>query len=253
MRHFAILFSALLLTTFGYSQTDEDQIVKMINDSIRANPKNSNWLFLKATMLADKKNYQSAIEPLTLSLTYLHQFKIDNPDALALLNDQPLDSCAILFIRAFCYDILDSLQNSINDYRYLQSRKPNDFFYSIAISRLYIKRKLFDNAQLEIENIKKASQNLERGLVQQAILYYESENYQEALKAIEVALGKYPNSVEGLVTQGKILIKLNRQTESCKYFSEAKSKMTLDYFGGQRGYKRDFEMDIEKLTTLYCK
>jgi len=253
MRHFTILFASFLLTTAAYSQTDEEQAASMINDSIKANPKNSNWLFLKAMMLTDAKKYQSAIEPLSLSLKYLHQFKIDNPNAMTLPNDQPLDSCDILHLRAFCYDTLDSLQNSITDYRYLQSRKPNEFFYSIAVSGLYIKRKQFDNAQIEIENIKKGNGNLERGLVQQAILFYEFGKYQEALKAIAVALQKYPTSIEGLLTKGKILTNLNRMTEACKCLDEAKSKISLDYFGGQRGYQRDFESDIDKLKSLNCK
>lgn len=204
-------------------------------------------------MLSETKNFQSAIEPLSLSLKYLHQFKIDNPNAMAVPNDQPLDSCDILHLRAFCYDTLDSLQNSISDYRYIQSRKPNDFFYSIAVSRLYIKRKQFDKAQIEIENIKKVNGNLERGLVQQTILFYESEKYQEAFKAVEVALQKYPTSIEGLLTKGKILIKLNRITEACKCFDETKSKITLDYFGGQTGYHRDFERDIDNLKSINCK
>ena len=253
MRHLTILFATLLLTTAVYSQSDEEQATNMINDSLKANPKNPNWLYRKAMMLAETKKYQSAIEPLSLSLKYLHQFKIDNPNAMTVPNDQPLDSCDILHLRAFCYDILDSLKNSINDYRDLQLRKPNDFFYSIAVSRLYVKRKQFDNAQVEIENIKRKNGNLERGLVQQAILFYEFENYKEALKAIEVALQKYPASIEGLLTKGKILVKLNRQDESCKYFDEAKSKITLEYFGGQRGYQRDFESDIDKLKSIHCK
>ena len=253
MRHFTILFAILLLTTAAYSQTDEEQATKMINDSVKANPTNSNWLFLKGMMLGETKKYQSAIEALSLSLKYLHQFKIDNPNAMTIPNDKALDSCDILHLRAFYYDILDSLQNSINDYRYLELRKPNDFFYSIAVSRLYIKRKQFDNAQVEIENIKKENGNLERGLVQQAILFYEFEKYQEALKAIEVALQKYPTSIEGLLTKGKILLKLNQQDEACKYFDEAKSKMTLNYFGGQRGYQRDFESDIDRLKSSNCK
>ena len=248
-----MFFASFLLITVAYSQTDEEQAGSMINDSIKVNPKNSNWLFLKAMMLTDVKKYQSAIEPLNLSLKYLHQFKIDNPNAMTVPNDQPLDSCDILHLRAFCYETLDSLQNSISDYRYLQLRKPNDFFYSIAVSRLYIKRKQFDNAQAEIENIKKSTGNLERGLVQQAILFYEFGKYQEALKAIDIGLQKYPTSIEGLLIKGKILTSLNRITEACKCFDEAKSKISLDYFGGQSGYQRGFESDIDKFKSLNCK
>ena len=253
MRYLTILLTSLLLTSVVYSQTDEEQVNNMINDSIKANPRNSNWLYLKGMMLVEIKKYQSAIEPLSLSLKYLHQFKIGNPNAMTVPNDKPLDSCDILHIRAFCYDTLDSLENSITDYRYLQSRMPNDFFYSIAVSKLYIKRKQFDNAQAEIENIKKRNGNLERGLVQQAILFYEFKKYQEAFKSIEIALQKYPTSIEGLLTKGKILMKLNRITEACRFFDEAKLKISLEYFGGQRGYQRDFESDIDKLKSINCK
>ena len=82
---------------------------------------------------------------------------------------------------------------------------------------------------------------------------YEFQKHQEAFNAIEVALKKYPTSIEGLLTKGKILIKLNSIAEACKCFDEAKSKISLDYFGGQRGYQRDFESDIDKLKSLNCK
>ena len=252
MRHFTILIASLLLTTVVFSQTSEDQATIMINDSIKANPKNSNWLYLKGMMLTEAKQYQFACERFSLSLKYLHQFKIDNPNAIKISNNQALDSCDILHLRALCYDKLDSLQNSITDYKYLQSRKPNDFFYSIVISQLYVKRKQFYNAQVEIENIKKSNGNLERGLVQQAIYYYEFEKYQEAFKAVEIAIQKYPASIEGLLTKGKILIKMNKRTDACKYFEEAKLKISLDYFGRQRGFQRDFENEIDKLKSLNC-
>jgi tetratricopeptide (TPR) repeat protein len=240
------------LTTVVYSQTDEEQVVKMINDSIKVNPRNSNWLFLKGMMFTQSNKFQSAIEPLSMSLKYLQQFKIDNPNAIPVPNDQPLDSCDILQLRAFCYDNLDSLQSSIADYRYLQSRKPNDFFYSVAVARIYIKRKDFRNAQYEIDQLKKFSEN-ERGMVYQAILFYEQGMYLEALNSIDIALKKYPDSIEGLVTKAKILGKLDKPEEACKNAGEAKTKITLDYFGGQHGFLREFNNDISHLTSLYCK
>ncbi len=45
MRHFTILFASLLLTTSLYSQTEEEQVFNMLNDSLKVNPKSSNWLF----------------------------------------------------------------------------------------------------------------------------------------------------------------------------------------------------------------
>lgn len=252
MRQFVLFFTSLFLTTAVYAQTDEEQVVKMINDSIKANPKNSNWLFMKGMMFAQANKFQTAIEPLSLSLKYLQQFKIDNPNAITFPNDQPLDSCDILKFRAYCYDNLDSLQSSIADYRYLQSRKPNDFFYSVAVARLYIKHKDFGKAQYEIDQLKRFPEN-ERGLVYQAVLFYEQGKYVEALNSIDDALEKYPNSIEGLVTKAKILGKLDKPEEACKNASEAKTKITLDYFGGERGFLREFDQDIDNLKSLYCK
>jgi len=252
MRRTLILIATFVLALQAYSQTEEEAM-SMVNDSLKANPNNVNWLYVKGLILSQSKKFEQAIPYLTLSLKNLHQFKIENPNALAFPNELPLDSCDILRERAYCYDLLDSVNNSVNDYRYVQMREPNDLFYSTAVSRLYIKHKIFDKAQIEIDRLKDRKGNNERGLVQQAILFYEQQEYNKAQAAVAIALKKYPASIEGLMTQGKILVKLNRQTESCKYFSEAKSKMTLAYFGGQRGYQRDFEKDIESLKKLYCK
>lgn len=252
MRYLTLLFASFLLTTIAYSQTDEQQVSKIIDDSIKANPKNSNWLYIKGMMFAEQQKFQSAIEPLNLSLKYLHQFKIDNPNAIAFPNDQPLDSCDILQLRAFCYDNLDSLQSSIADFRYLQEKRPNEFMYSISVARLYIERKDYVKAQTEIDKMKVVPNN-ERGLVYQAVLFFEQEKYEEALNSVEIALTKYPNSIEGLVTKSKIFGKLGKPDDACKSASEAKAKISLDYFGGQRGYQRDFDREIDKLNNLYCK
>jgi predicted Zn-dependent protease len=144
------------------------------------------------------------------------------------------------------------VDSSFADYRYLQSVKPNDFMYSIAITRLFIKHEEFDKAQIEIDRLKKLREN-ERGLVYQAILFYEMGKYNDASNAIDIALRKYPNSIEGLLSKAKILGKLNNSDDACKNANEAKAKITLEYFGGQRGYQRDFEKDIESLKSLYCK
>ena len=146
-----------------------------------------------------------------------------------------------------------TISNSVEDYRYLQKTKPDDFMYSIAVARIYIKHKDFGNAQIEIDRLKKFQEN-ERGLVYQAILFNELENYnQAALTAIDMALNKYPNSIEGLVTKGKILGKLGKEAEACQTAMEAKSKITLGYFGGQQRYLRDFDREIEDLKSFYCK
>ena len=45
---------------------------------------------------------------------------------------------------------------------------------------------------------------------------------------------------------------MNKRTDACKYFEEAKLKISLDYFGRQRGFQRDFENEIDKLKSLNC-
>ena len=256
MRHLLTFTAILFFSLNTYSQTGDEQVEQMLNDSLKRSPNNSNWLFLKGMLLAvEYKKYEEAIPYLTSSLKNLHQFKVENPSARTFPNDLPLDSCDILHIRAYCYDHIDSITNAIEDYRYLQQRQPNHFFYSVAVAKLYIKHKLFDKAQIELDIVKNQVGNNERGLVQQANYFYELSKYDDAEMAVEFALQRYPKSIEGLLIKGKVMIKLKREQEACKYFDEAKSKMNLDYFGGQSGYgfQQEVEKDINEFKSLYCK
>jgi tetratricopeptide (TPR) repeat protein len=248
MRQTLLFLTAIFLTLHVYSQTQEEQAFKMLNDTLQKDPKNSGLLFMRGLAFSETKKYDSAIADFTSALKNL---KSQNSKPL-FGDEKPVDSTDILMIRAYCYDVTNAVDNSVADYRYLQPAKPNDFMYSIAIARLYIMHKDFEKAQREIDRLKKLTDN-ERGLVYQAILFYEQNKYSEALNAVDVALKKYPNSIEGLLTQAKILGKLYKPEEACKNANEAKAKITLDYFGGQRGYQRDFETDIDNLKKLYCK
>jgi hypothetical protein len=244
---------AMLLLVFTVKGQREEQVTKLIEDSLRANPQNSNYLFMKAMLLSEKKQTKEAVKFLTLSLKYLHQFKREHPGAMSFPNEKPLDSLDLIHYRAYCYDLLNMADSAATDYKYLQKRNPTDFLYSVAIARLYIKHKFFDKAQAEIDKLKNKDDNNERGMVYQAILFLEKGKYNDALRAANATLKKYPSSIEGLITKGKILLKLNRQAESCNYFSEARSKITPEYFGGRMGYQYDFEKDIAKLLTANCK
>jgi tetratricopeptide (TPR) repeat protein len=248
MRHTLSFLIVLILTLQVYCQTQEEQAFKFLNDTLRKDPKNSELLFMRGLAFSEAKKYDSAIADFSAALKNL---KSQNNTPI-FRDEKPVDSSDILFMRAYCYDVTNAVENSVADYRYLQTIMPNDFMYSIAVARLYIKQKDFEKAQNEIDLLKKFSKN-ERGLVYQAILFYEMDKYNEALNAVNITLKKYPNSIEGLVTKAKVLAKLNKTEEACKNANEAKSKITLDYFGGKRGYQRDFERDIDNLKSLYCK
>jgi tetratricopeptide (TPR) repeat protein len=250
VKQISILAIVLFISINSYSQSQEEKWYKMLDDSLIKYPKNSDVLFFRGSRFMENKNFDKASIDFSSALKYLHEFKLYSKPS-NIINGKALDSSTILHNRAACYDRLNSIDNSIADYEYLKKAKPNDFFYQIAVSNLYIKHKLFKKAQIEINELKK--NNTERGLVQQALLYYETEKYKKALMTIESVLQKYPISIEGIILKGKVLAKLKRQEESCKYFDEASSKMTLEYFGGQRGYKSDFEKEIKSLKLLYCK
>jgi tetratricopeptide (TPR) repeat protein len=248
MRQILSFLTALILTFQAKCQTQEEQIFKFLNDTLQKDPKNSELLFMHGLAFSEAKKYDSAIVDYTAALKYLKSQK-NTP----IFRDEKLvDSVDILMMRAYCYDMTNAIDNSVADYRYLQTAKPHDFMYSIAVARLYIKHKDFNSAQKEINRLKKFPEN-ERGLVYQSILFYETDKYNEALTAVNRALIKYPNSIEGLVTKTKILAKLGRTEEACKNANKAKAKVSLAYFGGQRGYQRDFESDIDNLKSLYCK
>lgn len=243
-----LIFDSNSFYTSGLFADTREEAFKMLNDTLQKDPKNSGLLFMRGLAFSETKKYDSAIVDFTSALLNLKSQK-SKP---LFGDDKPVDSADILMIRAYCYDVTNAVDNSVADYRYLQTAKPNDFMYSIAVARLYIKHKVFKKAQTEIDRIKKFYDN-ERGLVYQAILFYEQNKYSEALIAVDIALKKYPTSIEGLITKAKTLGKLNKMEEACKNASEARTKITLDYFGGQRGYQRDFEKDIDSLKSLYCK
>ncbi|MCO5238289.1 MAG: tetratricopeptide repeat protein [Chitinophagaceae bacterium] len=248
MRQTLLFLTAIFLTLHNYSQTQEEQVFKMLSDTLQKDPKNTGLLFLRGLAFSETKKYDSAIADFTSALDNLKSQ--DNKSIWD--DDKPLDSAKIIHIRAYCYDITNAIDSAVADYMYLQTIKPNDFMYSIAIARLYINHKHFEKAQIEIDRLKKFVEN-ERGLVYQAVLLYEQNKYSKALNSINVALKKYPNSIEGLVTKAKILGKLDKSEEACKSVSEAKVKITPEYFSGQHGYQRDFDREIDNLENLYCK
>lgn len=248
MKHARLLLIATVLAVKAYSQTEEANAIKILNDTIKKDPKNSELLYLRGLLFSESKQCDSAVIYFTAALKYLKAQK----NTPVFRNEKLVDSLDIIYSRAYCYDLLNSTENCISDYRYLQSVKPADFMYSIAVARLYIKHKEFPKAQIEIDRLKVLLEN-ERGLVYQAILFYEKEKYEDGLIAVNVALSKYPNSVEGLVTKVKILGKLKRDEEACNTINDAKLKVTLEYFGGERGYQRDFVEEIEQLKANYCK
>ena len=210
-------------------------------------------MFLMRGMLyAEIKNYERAIRDLTGSLTHLQEFRLKGRPS-DFFKSQNWDSAEIMHMRAFLYSEVDSIRQAASDYRYLDSVKPNEFFYTIAVARLYINRKMYDSAQAEIDRIKRNDPNSERALVHQAILYYELGKYEQALADIDTTLQKHPSSIQGMIVKANVLAKLNRREEACKIISEAALKKNLDYFGGQRGYLRDFEKEIEGLVKTYCK
>jgi len=111
------------------------------------------------------------------------------------INNKPIDSTIIIKLRAECYNNLDSVKQSVSDFRYLNSENPNDYYFVDAVSQVYIKHKLYNDAQVEIDNLKTDSKTNEVGLVQQAHLAFAQENIQLALTLIDTALKIYPESL----------------------------------------------------------
>ncbi len=248
MKHTILFLIATIFAVKGYSQTEEAIAIKILNETIKKDPENSELLYLRGVFFSESKQCDSAVIYFTAALKYLKAQK----NKSVFRDEKLVDSLDIIYNRAYCYDLINSIENSVSDYRYLQSVKPADFMYSIAVARLYIKHKEFSKAQIEIDRLKYLIEN-ERGLVYQSILFYEQGKYEDGLAAVNVALSKYPNSIEGLVTKVKMLGKLKRDEEACNTIKDAKLKVTLEYFGGERGYQRDFVEEIEQLRAKYCK
>lgn len=252
MKHIIPFLAILFCATSALAQPEKERVIGLLNDTLSKDPKNSEILMMRGLAFAEDKDYNNAIIDLSASLAYLPEFRLRGQQP-HFFGNKPLDSTDIIRFRAYCYDQADSLERAIADYRYLQSRQPDEFFVSIAIARMLIHREMFAEAQQEIDRIKKNSGTNERGMVYQAILFYESKKYPEALDAVNAALRKHDASVEGLMTKGKILIKLNRKPEACKYLKDAGAAMNLNYFRGEAGYLREFEKDITDLMGVNCK
>ena len=62
MRHLLTFTAILFFSLNTYSQTGDEQVEQMLNDSLKRSPNNSNWLFLKGMLLAvEYKKYEEAI------------------------------------------------------------------------------------------------------------------------------------------------------------------------------------------------
>lgn len=248
MKRIQVLLTAILFTLSSSAQDDMAAAMKMINDRLEKQPQNPELLFFRGMAYGEMKEYRKAITDYNAALANLKSYKPKSD----IEYYTPADSSDILIGRALAYDMMNEVDSSVMDYSYLQSRKPNDFWLSVSVAHIYIKHKDFNNAQVEINRLKALKEN-ERGLVYQAILFYEMENYSEALYAINEALAKYPGSIQGMITLAKILNKLNKTDSACNIITQAASKINLEYFGGQRGYHRDFEKEIDILKADYCR
>ena len=242
-----------LLVNLLFAQTREEMFLKKFDDTLAKDPKNSGLLFMRAMLSAEKSGCKNALPYFTAALQYLPESKKAEKAKDFFDSEKSLDSAAIMHNRAYCYKEAGFIDSAIADYRYLQSLKPTDFFYSIAIAHVYIETKDFKKAQAEINKLKRNKANNERGLVYQAILYLKSGKYDEALKAVNIVLKKYPESIEGLLTKARALVSLKREKESCPVIDEALRKINLAYFGNERGYQMDFEKDLKELKSLYCQ
>jgi predicted Zn-dependent protease len=122
----------------------------------------------------------------------------------------------------------------------------------VAVAQLYIDKKLFDKAQAEINRIKQNKEFEERVLSCQAILFLEQGNYEKALQAVDNALEKYPGSIQSLLTKSKILVKLDRKAEACKYANEGLQKINREYFG-EADYVMDFTFQFQDFQNEHCQ
>jgi tetratricopeptide (TPR) repeat protein len=255
MRPFMVLF--LLYGYKGSGQepekiisenSEEEQFYSRLNDSIKTNPTNPLWHYLRGTGYQEKGMYKNAVPDLSMVMSYLKK----EGTFLIMHGMDNITICEILYQRAFCYEKIDSLDSAVNDYRALLSCNFEDIQYQISIPRLYIKHKKISQAQKEISQMLSQKPDNERALVYQGILDYEMGSYEKALFSVNNCLEKHPNSIEGLVTKAKILIKKNKLSDACNLLDEAKKKMNLDYFGGQRGYMRSFDEEIKSLQNQNC-
>lgn len=244
----SIFCFALLLTNLTYSQSPDQEALQAIEDTLKKAPQNTQILILRGMTHAHTKKYEAAIADFSVALRMLASQEPVAPSP----NHESMDSLDVLIMRAHCYESMNAVEQAVSDYRLLQAKRSNDFMISIAVARTFTKHKEFVKAQQEIDRLKKFPEN-ERGLVYQAILFYESGKYGEASRAIDTALLKYPNSIEGLVCKAKIFHKLNKISSVCSALDEARRKLNPEYFGGEYGYQRDFEMEICSLTKLYCQ
>lgn len=230
---------------------EEEEFYGRISDSIKANPQNLEWRYIRAIGYQEKAQYPAAIGDLNMLMDH---FKKDPaPLIFSMLHNDTIAMCDILYTRAYSYDKADSVDQSVRDYRELLKCNPSDFFYQIAIPRVLIHHKRFEEAEKEIEEMIKKEPNNERAWVYQGVLKYEMGLYKEALMQLNLTLSKFPNSIEALVTKAKIQFKLSENNTACKTLEEAKSKINLAYFGGQRGYERSFNEEIDSLKTANCR
>jgi Tfp pilus assembly protein PilF len=92
MRQTLLFLTALFLTLKTFSQTEEKQAFKFLNDTLQKDPKNSGLLFMRGLAFSETKKYDKAIVDFTSALNNL---KTQNKTPL-FHDDKPVDSADIL-------------------------------------------------------------------------------------------------------------------------------------------------------------
>src|SRR5688500_17364834 len=172
MRNNILLFFCCLLTTSTFSQTKEEEMINQLTERIAADPTNAELYVMRGMIWAEIKQWKKSIPDLGKALSLVAEYSKSGKPSRYFSND-PLDSSKIINMRAICYGELDMLDSAISDFRFLQQRHPKHFYYIVAVAQLYIDKKLFDNAQAELNLIKKDKESEERTLSCQAILFLE--------------------------------------------------------------------------------
>jgi tetratricopeptide (TPR) repeat protein len=151
---------------------DYDLSLKEFAEALKQNPKNIFALYGRATVYYELGNKAGALADLTKLL------QIDNKDEKAL------------YLKAVINDQLGRYEDAIKDYQALLKLKPNSDLYNLNIAYCY---QVTGQKQQAIDKYVKAESlgNTSNELIYNLIgLYYETKQYDNALKYIDKALFK---------------------------------------------------------------
>jgi tetratricopeptide (TPR) repeat protein len=202
--------SAFVTMASYYARKKETgKAISVIDDAIKAIPRNPEFLEFKGSLYLSEKKYREAIQT------------FDDLESIAPDRGIPLKIAS--------YVSMKEIPKAIDQARRVITLKPNSASGYIILASIYESQNDLDRAIIELKKGLEREKDSIPAMLRLGNLYILKRNYQSASTTFADAIRKNPDSPAALFSQGSLLEMTGNKKEAIHYYRLALSK-SGDYF-----------------------